>query len=166
MSPPVADRFCGTKLPWIEHPFRLISWLEMNKFSAESFVQMAFHFGTVGLSLRVKIHVPQNAFPDLIPENIGDWVVRVKNNCERILLTESVKCAERIIWDFQNVGVRSVALSEKIDGLMRLIASEMESQLFLWVPGHRSDWYSKDAEAIVGSECCIRIIDSRIIERH
>jgi len=36
-----AQTSCATKFPWYEHPFGLISWLDMEKFSAEPPLKVA-----------------------------------------------------------------------------------------------------------------------------
>src|SRR5260370_33799111 len=53
-------------LPWIEHPFRLISWYDMNKFSAGLFVN-------IGASLQWFSTLPE----------IGEWKESTRESAKR-----------------------------------------------------------------------------------
>jgi len=48
------------------------------------------------------------------------------------------------------------AMKVRVESLEAAMKAEMECHLFLWVNGQRSDFYSKDAQAILGAQCCQR----------
>lgn len=44
----------------------------------------------------------------------------------------------------------------RVRELRSIISDEMSDHLFLWVPAHRAQYFSRDAETFVGAECCNR----------
>lgn len=141
--------------PWLADPFRLISWLDMNKFSAEAFFKIGCLLGNTIQALNVPPEVA--SFPDLTVQALFGWIKTIDSECKKIGLVESSKAAARLCVEFTGMDRPSKDdVRVKIDSLQKLIGSEMESQLFLWVPGYRAEWHSKDAEAILGTECCKR----------
>ena len=141
--------FCATKLPWHEHPFRLISWLEMEKFIADKY----FKIGSVLGSLIGALEQESGKSPRLEGAIISGWLSEITENCKSIGLIQSAKAAKHE-HDTRRKNVTELSVS--VDALRRLIENEMEEHLFLWVPPHRADFYSKDAEAIIGKDCCDR----------
>src|SRR5262245_28992605 len=87
-----ATPFRATELPWFAEPFRLISWLEMNQFSAKEFMEISgFLSGLVGAA-----HRRQEAIPSERQEHIRGLLNMVKERCEVIGLRESAKSAVRL----------------------------------------------------------------------
>lgn len=142
-------------MPWRENPFRLISCLEMNQFSAESCTAMGAMLGKLVTALD-STKVPGVFLPKLTPDFLLESISAIEVLCEEIGLTQSVKCTTRLVDELGRKGLSNNDLKVKLDGLEKLIISEMEGELFLWVPEHRAEFYSKDAEKIVGAECCKR----------
>jgi hypothetical protein len=150
---------CFTKFPWHKHPFRLICWLKMEKFSAEIFYHMACGLGNLSQALDM-MHasgVSAATFkPVLTLQNILQWLHEVRDKCKLINLRQSEKCAQRIIDDIGKIGLDNVEIAARINEFNKLVKSEMESELFFWVPAHRADWYGKKADVIAGAHWCAR----------
>jgi hypothetical protein len=93
----------------------------------------------------------------MTPERLTSWLQQTSAHCEQIALGEASKFAKRIVRDMSTGdGLSPTELRTKFRDLQELIGSEMDAQTFLWVPPHRAEFYSKDAESIVGRECCSR----------
>ena len=152
MNTQTADRFYGTKLPWIEHTFRLISWWEMNEFSADGFLKI----GTLLGNLVQALDHEEKQFTNLNGNNLFDWLSLIHNACLEISLDQSWRSAKRIMVEFKAPGIHRRELKIRLNELQKLIFSEMQAQLFLWVPSYRAEFYSKDAESMIGAECCTR----------
>lgn len=143
-------------LPWYEHPFRLISWLDMLQHSAKAFCQ-------VSSSLRAFIEIAARHQEDhkgkaFTAEGLRDLFLildHTRKHCETIGLRESAKCAHRVLNRIKSDTSIST-IHQALNEIHDLFISELEGHLFLWVPSHRADWYGKKAEDIVGRKCCRR----------
>lgn len=140
-----------TQLPWIENPFRLISWWDMNKFSAEAFVKISALLGANIIYKKDGV-----AFKGTLTQ-MGDWLDVLGKECKAVGLRESARQAFDIVFDFDPIigpapGQHSY-LPAKLEAclgvLLDTIQSEMKGEIFFWVPSHRSEWYSKKSEQIV-----------------
>ena len=145
--------YCVTKFPWIENPLRLISWLEMNKFSAESYLRIGAIFGSLQqiLPLGESLELPTPV------DKILNILLTIEAECRDIALVQSEKCTRRAINGIKDGRVEHCQIKTAIDCVFELIVSEMQSELFFAVPIRRAGFYAKDAEAIVGAECCARL---------
>ena len=142
---------CSTIFPWHDHPFRLISWLEMNKFGATEFYAIGAFFESVS---GVITSQPQEVPPEG-RERIRAILDSIAKSCGNISLKQSALATKRLHGELGE-HMSKEALITNLRSVTQLIHSEMETQLFLWVPEHRSEWFSKDAETILGAECCAR----------
>jgi hypothetical protein len=138
------SRFRGTRLPWHEHPFRLISWLEMNEFSAKSTYEMGLALGKVSQILHLVNTSALTHSSDLTGEVIVHRLRLVEKACRKIALTQSAKYAARTIEELSRPDpYTTVQAGTAFDALQRLVQSELEEQLFLWIPSHRADAYTQ-----------------------
>ena len=127
----------------------------MNKFSAEHFYRIGCLLGNVIQALNV-MRRPED-FPGITDEQVVKWLRTIEEKCRDISLIQSAKFTRRLLEDMgRGSGVPMAEMRSQLDALQKLIHSEMEDQLFLWVPSHRSEFYSKNADDIVGAECCAR----------
>jgi hypothetical protein len=139
-------------LPWFEHPFSLISWLDMNRFGAEKFFQIAGALSRFEeMVTNARTTHGQNRIPNegcfLIHSTIG----HIKEQCEAINLRQSAKCADRIL-KLLNPESGVVEIEGWLSEMSHIIHGEMEDHLFFWVPGHRADFYGKKAHEIAGNQ--------------
>jgi hypothetical protein len=128
----------GQVLPqWVESPFRLWSWLDMNKFSAQEFV---------------KIGGGLEWFAGLFKK--GEWDENTKGMAERMCFELendlkaigcelSRKAAHRLGFDVHISGVVHELSDFKLrfEELRDVMVDEMGMHLFLWVPSHRARFY-------------------------
>lgn len=140
---------CGTKLPWFDHPFRLISWLEMNKFSAEEFLKIG---NLMGIVVNAS-HQMAGKEAVITGNQIKEWLLAIRRACGMIGLTQSFHASFRVI-EAMGGKIHASELAIRVEDLGRLIESEMREQLFFWMPSHYADFHSKDAVALVGEKCC------------
>jgi hypothetical protein len=128
----------------------------MNKYSAELFFKIGCLLGDTHQAL-YHVERPGGSFPKMTPEAITRWLRQIAENCEKIALTQASKYTTRIIRDMsQDDGLSADELRTKIRDLEELMGSEMDTQLFLWVPPRRAEFYSRRADSLLGSECCAR----------
>jgi hypothetical protein len=137
---------CATQLPWYEHPFKLISWLEMNQFSAAVYHQIGVLLG----STEGALHARANRIPEVSTDKIAVWMDDLSATCATINLAQSARVASRIASEIRAGQREDDELAIKIRELSFLISGEMAAHLFLWVPSHRAGWYEKKAETIAG----------------
>lgn len=123
----------------------------MNKFSAEKFYRIGCLLGNIIQALNDE----EKQFINLTGGNVFNWLADIHNECLAISLDQSWRAAKRTMGEFKT-GIHQRDLKIRLDELQKLIGSEMEAQLFLWVPSHRAAWYGKDAHTIVGDQCCKR----------
>lgn len=123
----------------------------MNKFSATEFYAIGAFFESV--SAIIASH--QKEVPQEGRERIRTILDSIASSCGNISLVQSALATKRLHKELGD-HMSSEALQANLRSVSQLIHSEMESQLFLWVPGHRSEWYAKDAETILGAACCAR----------
>ena len=117
--------------PWLEYPFRLISWYDMNKFSAELFINIGSSlqwFGTLSDAGKwdEKTHQAAIKFGETIRSQLREI------GCEI-----AARAAGRFGWQsFKPSDVEPLARE-----LRNIIFDEMNQQLFLWVPQDRAKFY-------------------------
>ena len=123
----------------------------MNEFSAYAYFRIGNSLGLMNQMLPGS----QNVLAEKLVESVKTSSETAALACDQIGMKISAKALRRMAkevstdWDFVKLGIRS-------EELKNILSDEMESHLFLWVPSHRAEWYSKDAEAILGIECCNR----------
>jgi len=124
-------------IPWLGHPFRLISWYDMNKFSAGLFVN-------IGASLQWFSTLPET----------GQWTESTRESAERFagMITKDLRdigceIAAQAAVRFGNevpdkFGIRPVTdLKPRAGELQSIIYDEMKRHLFFWVPPERARFY-------------------------
>ena len=110
----------------------MVSWLEMNKFSAEKYYRIGCLLGNTIQALE-HLGKPGGVFRDLNEPNVCAWLELVSKYCREIGLIQSAKCTERIT---KELSTRETALRDiksPLDGLQKLINSELEEELFFHV---------------------------------
>ena len=132
--------FCATKLPWHEHQFRLISWLEMNNFSVA-------HLFALGQCLGVLVKSKMTG------DSAQKWFLAklrlVERHAKSLCLKQSEKCAARMIKRIDmgpiiKITLKEAELSDMAIQIVELVHGEMEDQLFLWVPPGIAEAYTQD----------------------
>lgn len=146
--------FCATESPWRRSPFSLISWLEMNKFSAQGFFRVGGFlsdlFGVLKKLGEGEVQISTEAL-----QGAQKWINDICTECRKISLRESASACERLIAEL-DAPHTSVVFRTKLHCLKGVIDSELNSELFLWVPAQRAEWYGKSVEEIAGTDCMLR----------
>src|SRR5437870_2612849 len=120
--------------PWLEHPFRITSWYDMNKFSADEFVK-------IGAGLEWFGDLFEKGKWDNIAKDLGESMCnRLEGDLQAIGCGISAKAAHRLGFDLAIM--KSFAdLKPRFSELKDVILDEMGQQLFLWVPSERARYY-------------------------
>lgn len=128
-------------LPWYENPFRLISWLEMNKFAAEEFFKL-------GKIMNVMLNINEQWIRDHPGDNLKENAVPVMQGFFQQALELSTQIGLKIsaktlvaAIDSVREGMEYSEISYWIKAAGGTMEREMDGQLFLYVPSHRSDFF-------------------------
>ncbi|HSI11189.1 MAG TPA: hypothetical protein VK961_04060 [Chthoniobacter sp.] len=142
--------------PWYEHPFGLISWWDMNKFGAEEFFNLGHYLRHVKEIVETfhKDHPEDTLEESSVPifKDRLEEALRVVNQIGLRVSAKWIKDAIESIKEGQSFDEIKVYI-RAIAGTIR---REMEGQFFLWIPESHAAVYNKDAESILGAECCAR----------
>lgn len=145
----------GHGKPWISSPFHLVSWYDMNQFSAESFVKLTSALTQVSQINKVKLDV-------IIFEPGSDasvavirFLEHVSTSLDQIGCSLSKKASNRLSDDLKS-SMESLVFSARATELSAIIKDELNAHLFFWVPNERAHFYSKTSKEILGVECLKR----------
>lgn len=146
--------------PWERNSYQLISWWDMQRFSAEVFVSAA----RVMERIRIELQLPQSGDPaydfgcrDQLEQqgkqNLTTLMESVRDMCKTIGLRITLHAIERCIFSIQ-AGVESsrVQLSRTVDEINMRMHDEMKTNLFMYIPPDRADNYnfpSKEWEQVI-----------------
>jgi hypothetical protein len=128
-------------LPWIVYPIRLISWMEILKFSASQFYTIA----DVLASLEAIINAakPDEEVNQATREKLTKMVTNIGKRCEEINLSMSLCSVERL-----SKAVGSHDKFQKFKGLFEelnnRIHDEIQDNLFLFIPKTHVRFYEAE----------------------
>jgi hypothetical protein len=131
--------------PWIANPYRLVSWWDMEKFSAGTFYVLARIIEQIADHGRT--HPPDEIIPADRAEYDSENLLEVAADCSAIGLRLSATCANELAEKLKEeitFGERSSIL----DILQGRIKDEMNTQLFLYIPTERV--WSYDQKELFG----------------
>jgi hypothetical protein len=124
--------------PWYGYPYRLVSWWDMETFSAGHFFDIGGAFRQLDTLLSGELLGVR------LSETDAKWFYEtlhaLSEDCRSISLIESAKCVERLALSAV-AGTDCATLRIRIDDLRALFQSEMDSNLFLWVMPHEADYF-------------------------
>jgi hypothetical protein len=123
-------------VPWEYAPYSLVSWWDMEKFSAVAFYDIA-------ATLQEMRHVDGNQRLEPNSSLVTNFLPRLKNLCSAIGLTLSVKHIDRLVANFSPGSTNAGLFQDAITELHRRIADEMEEKLFFYVPSERATYYNQ-----------------------
>ncbi len=141
--------------PWHDAPYRLISWLEMQKFSAAALFAIGSVLQQIRHSLRVQGGDPSYALLGGTAvlsadedRELDSWFETIKGFAEMIGLRLTQQRIGEIRLEMTQFRLQGGTASKRrmvqlIAELENLIRLEMESGLFLHVPADRADYYGK-----------------------
>jgi hypothetical protein len=122
--------------PWYSN--RLISWWDMEKFSAEHY----FNLGRAFCQLEQLLA----SFGPVLTTDDAQWLQdglpSLAYDCRRISLKETAKCVDRLV-SRAATGANCNDLKIRFDDLRVLFHSEMESNVFQWIPPHEAEYFTQ-----------------------
>ena len=132
--------------PWQLAGCRLLSWWDMERFSARSFYLIGNLLGILPESVRKAAH--PECYEINANESVGDdtknhvsmWVMEIQKYCEEIALDLAVEHCKRFIWRLERKRTFG-EISHDIEELKNRIFDEMKGQLFLFVPRLQAEFY-------------------------
>jgi hypothetical protein len=120
--------------PWLENPFHLISWLDMNKFSAAKYLNIGSALEWFGNEAQQGRWNHPN-----VKEMAGRMAETLSTDLKEIGCEISAKAAMRFSADISVT--KEDYIQSRVRELKDVIYSEMEENLFLWVPEERARFY-------------------------
>jgi hypothetical protein len=142
--------------PWRDHACRLISWWDVEKFSAAAF------YG-IGLLMESALREVANHTIDVIPEKECGELQRTLSElevlCKLIGLTTPAKLAANIREDLP--GKKCFLVVQDVITLQKIVAWEMQDELFMYIPRHRSSYYT---EPLKGWEEVVKTFPRTILD--
>ena len=81
--------------PWLVNPFQLISWWDMNKFSAEAMVQWTSILKEMGGTLEILKQSDDGALDEFLPTLKG-WALEVSEHLKQVGCVLSSSAAARL----------------------------------------------------------------------
>jgi hypothetical protein len=128
--------------PWIQRPYILINWWEMEKFTAAAFYGIGQYLCEVRRNFEALDKSKASAAePGAHAAGQGGKNLRhVQNECREIGLVISAKCID-FYFDRDQVGITLAEVIEILNQLERTIRWEMEEKLFMFVPPERASRY-------------------------
>jgi hypothetical protein len=136
-----SDRARSVRAPWIERPFQLVSWWEMEKFSAVEFYKVGELLARIeAYGAIVKDQKSDEFVEDWRREFIAESVLNIKESCSALVLGVSTKSAAH----FSNQLQKQITwgnLQALCGELERLIQWEIGERLFLYIPPKRAEKY-------------------------
>jgi len=131
------------RAPWEITPSRLVSWWEMQEFSAYRFYAIGSYLAGLKNDLKHSNYKSIEAGSFGLSGPVGQVLQVIRGECELIGLTISIKCLDQI----SGKGQEGMAVSEFTDSLRHLgdiILWEMQGRLFMFIPSTRSERYEQE----------------------
>jgi hypothetical protein len=131
-------------IPWLEAPHSLVSWWDVEKFSADVY----FTIGRALAEVKSKLEKSSKSPDQLIEPGIhqtGDanaLLILIKSSSTKIGLNTSARCVDYIL-QLDAGGMKVGELLELFEQLKRTITWEMQEKLFMFMPPDRARRYDQ-----------------------
>ena len=132
--------------PWIDNPYALVNWWDMEKFSAEKFVNVGSGLTSVAyLSART----PSSA---RLLRALKTQIEGLQLECQELGLRVSALQCETVADSFGKFSdddesadlVKPLQISQSLTSLQNVISNEMQTHLFLHILSSKQDYYEQD----------------------
>lgn len=137
--------------PWVKHPYQLISWWDVEKFSAETFLTIAETMEKLRSSWSMPDKADQLVSKDLRPYDTALIGVFIEE-CSKVGMTISCKHMESLKDDPPSM--KNSAASSKMEHIFQTVVIEMAQNSFMYIPKGRSAYYG--LEQPFGAEVATR----------
>jgi hypothetical protein len=129
------------EIPWVESPHALISWWDVEKFSANEFCILC-----ANLTSLVNLYAAQPNKPFVFQDkaeligHLNAW----SEKCREVGLEVAPLQIDAARDAVMQRDVSRPQISDMLVGLGQAITSEMSIHLFLWIPKEKSKYYEQD----------------------
>jgi len=137
------------KSPWIDNPYRLVSWWDMQKFSAQAFFDIGKFLTHVKRNADDLIAIDGNSRDTPLGEASRDSRVAssqiefISNNCKAIGLTISLKAIDRLSDIRRSNGATLGQVMDAVNHLQLTIADEVAEKVFMFLAPERAAYYDQ-----------------------
>jgi hypothetical protein len=132
--------------PWLVDRYKLLSWWDMERFSARGFFLIGNLLGILPASVRKAAH-PEHydidgneIVSDEMKNHVAVWVMEIQKYCEEIVLGSAIEHCKRFVWRLERKRTFS-DVSHDIEELKNRILDDMKEELFLHVPSEHAKFY-------------------------
>src|SRR5579864_2451812 len=122
--------------PWRKAPYSLVSWWDMERFSADEFFEITHLLGKFDQAPVLNDN-PVSAASALVT----GWIPDLKKRCEVIGLRQTAKHVSRIHSELLKRKTKLSEFQKMIPEIRFRIKDEMEDKLFMYIPSPRAERY-------------------------
>jgi hypothetical protein len=132
--------------PWQVDPYKLLSWWDMQRFSAQGFFILGNVLGFLPENIRKAAHPElyeldgNEKVSEKTRRHVDVWVKEVQKRCEDIGLDSAVDHAKRVRWYLEREQTYS-DISHHIEELKNRVLDDMKRELFLYVRRPEAKYY-------------------------
>ena len=145
------DRASGIGLtPWEADPYKLISWWDMEEFSAAQFYNIANLFEAFMTDLREEQRSRQNFYDsdgfdeETILRFESRFLFPIEEQCRKIALRHSMETIIQFRNDIHNLSLEKIRA--RIEAADRAIRIDLKLHLFMYLPIERAEYYQSFGE--------------------
>jgi hypothetical protein len=138
----------GLLMPWEENPYTLVSWWNVEKFSADIFFTIGQYLCIAQRTFKDRIRQEGNSAATVLgapsSESKDNAILNsIKEACSQIGLTVSTKCVTSLIRMRNQENVTMGQVIDAIHTLEQTITWEMEDRLFMYINPNRAARYDQ-----------------------
>jgi hypothetical protein len=127
--------------PWIEHPYRLVSWLDMEKFSAASYFTLGQGIQQIRDGLENQPDKGVGLRESLSPA-LKTALNEIGIQCKAVALKVTEQLCIELLNSLDKV-LSEGKLHDALDHISQTIAIEMNQNLFMYIPSVQSEFYDQ-----------------------
>jgi hypothetical protein len=129
--------------PWVQRPHSLMTWWDMEKFTAATFYGIGHYLAEVKRNFEGRFSLETQAEPGAHERGKGGKNLRfIQSECAKLGLSVSTKCID-LYFEKDQAGMTVGEIVELLNQLERTIRWEMEEKLFMFIPSDRAGYYDQ-----------------------
>ena len=143
------------KVPWIDNPYRLLSWFDMEQFAAEAFYELGRLLEriqeTIGNLGEMEKDAPRFNDEERIAvrrteivNTLSVILAATEKACSKIGLRQPLKHIARLTFSIERGTFSAHGFQNALNELHVRISDEMEDHLFMHIPADRAMLYKQD----------------------
>jgi len=153
--------------PWEASSHSLITWWEMERFSADAFFLVGAYLQTLQGDICMDPFSDMEVDPTRAMRLMGpiredrrkdavDTLRRIASLCDSIGMRISSETAKEFSEDLETKSLAMSIVSTRINDLRELIAKEMQGRMFMYVPLDRAAYFDATGAGLFGNEVGLR----------